>query len=87
MFTGSNNERQARLTQGSPSTLRELISDGQFESDARWLLKNKMQQELNVESSELKTLWAKLADKKFLTEEELQNKTMTEVEDTRQRDI
>jgi len=49
--------------------------------------RGKFQQEISAESSEVKTLQAKLAAKKFLTEEELWNKAMAEVEDTRQRDI
>ena len=32
-FTSTNEERQARLTKGVVSTLRELISDGRFESN------------------------------------------------------
>ena len=31
-FTGMNEERQARLIKGTASTLRELISNGRFES-------------------------------------------------------
>ena len=31
-FTRSNEEQQARLIKGTASTLRELISDGRFES-------------------------------------------------------
>ena len=38
VFTGINDERQARLTRGSVSTLQELISNGRFESVSRHLL-------------------------------------------------
>jgi len=40
-FTGSNEEQQARLIKGTASTLRELISDGRFESANRHLLENR----------------------------------------------
>jgi len=33
IFTGTNEERQARLTKGTVYTLWELISDGRFESN------------------------------------------------------
>ena len=46
-----------------------------------------MQQVLNAESSELKTLWAKLVARKLLTEEKLWDEVMAEVEETHQRDI
>ena len=39
IFTGTSEERQARLTRGSVSALRELISDGRFESVNRHLLR------------------------------------------------
>ena len=39
-FTGTNEERQARLIKGTASTLRELISDGRFESTNGRLLRN-----------------------------------------------
>ena len=38
-FTGTNEECQACLTKGTTSTLRELISDGRFESTDRHLLR------------------------------------------------
>ena len=49
--------------------------------------RGKVHQELNAEYFELETLQAKLSAKKLLTEEELWNKAMTEIEETRQRDI
>ena len=50
-------------------------------------IRDKEQQELNAESSELETPRAKLATKKLLTEEEPRDKIMVEVKETRQRDI
>ena len=38
-FTGTNGERQARLTKGSALTVRELISDRRFEFDNRRLFR------------------------------------------------
>ena len=38
-FTETNEKRQAHLIKGTASTLRELISDGRFESANRRLLK------------------------------------------------
>ena len=49
--------------------------------------RSQVQQELNIRSSRLEALRAQLATKKLLTDEELQNKAMAEVEETRQRDI
>ena len=49
--------------------------------------RGKVQHEISVESSEVKILQAKLIVEKLLTEEELWNKALAEVEETRQRDI
>ena len=49
--------------------------------------RNKVQLELNAESFELEILRAKLVARKLLTEEELRDKAMAEVEETHQRDI
>ena len=38
-FTGKNRERQTKLSQASSLTLRELITDGRFESNARTSLR------------------------------------------------
>ena len=39
VFTGKNQQRQARLTRGSALTLREILSDGRLECSDRKLLR------------------------------------------------
>ena len=39
MTTGKSRERKDRISRASMLTLREILSDGQFESDSRTLLR------------------------------------------------
>jgi len=39
VFTGKSRERQTKLSRASMLTLRELLSDGRFESDSHSLLR------------------------------------------------
>ena len=49
--------------------------------------KHRVQKELDDQSSELETLWAQLAKKELISDEELRARTMAEVEVARKRDI